>query len=311
MGMYCLNMLAISLELAKENRAYEGVASKFFEHFVYICRAMSNLGDEGLALWSREDGFFHDVLHLPDGRHFPLKVRSLVGLIPLFAVETLESEVVDRLPRFKKRMQWFLENRPEFASHVESRTGPDGGLCRFLSLVNGERLRSVLGYMLDEEEFLSPHGVRSLSRVHRDRPYVLGLNGTEHRVDYVPAESTTGLFGGNSNWRGPVWLPVNFLLVESLQKYHHFLGDSFKVELPTGSGRRATLDEVATELSRRLVSLFLRDATAGAPRSATTSASRTTRTSATSSSSTSTSTATTAAASARATRPAGRPSSPS
>jgi hypothetical protein len=260
MGMYCLNMLAISLELAKENPAYEGVASKFFEHFVYICRAMSNLGGEGLALWSREDGFFHDVLHLPDGRHFPLKVRSLVGLIPLFAVETLEPEVVDRLPRFKKRMQWFLENRPEFASHVESRTGPDGGLCRFLSLVNGERLRSVLGYMLDEEEFLSPHGVRSLSRVHRDRPYVLRLNGTEHRVDYVPAESTTGLFGGNSNWRGPVWFPVNFLLVESLQKYHHFLGDTFKVELPTGSGTRATLDEVATELSRRLVSLFLRDA---------------------------------------------------
>ncbi len=260
MGMYCLNMLAISLELANENRAYEGVASKFFEHFVYICRAMSNLGDEGLALWSREDGFFHDVLHLPDGRHFPLKVRSLVGLIPLFAVETLEAEVVDRLPRFKKRMQWFLENRPEFASHVESRTGPDGGLCRFLSLVNGDRLRSVLGYMLDEEEFLSPHGVRSLSRVHRDRPYVLRLNGTEHRVDYVPAESTTGLFGGNSNWRGPVWFPVNFLLVESLQKYHHFLGDSFKVELPTGSGRQATLDEVAKDLSRRLVSLFLRDA---------------------------------------------------
>ena len=260
MGMYCLNMLAISLELAKENPAYEGVASKFFEHFVYICRAMSNLGDEGLALWSREDGFFHDVLHLPDGRHFPLKVRSLVGLIPLFAVETLESEVVDRLPGFKRRMQWFLRNRPELAAHVETRTAPDGSVRRFLSLVNGERLRSVLGYMLDEEEFLSPHGVRSLSRVHRDRPYVLRLNGTEHRVDYVPAESTTGLFGGNSNWRGPVWLPVNFLLVESLQKYHYFLGDEFKVELPTGSGRRITLDAVARDLSRRLVSLFLRDA---------------------------------------------------
>jgi len=259
MGMYCLNMLAIALELAKENPAYEGVASKFFEHFVYICRAMSNVGSEKLELWSREDGFFHDVLHLPDGRHFPLLVRSMVGLIPLFAVETLESEVVDRLPGFKRRMQWFLQNRPELAAHVETRTEPGGRIRRFLSLVNGERLRSVLGYMLDEREFLSPHGVRSLSRVHRDRPYVLRLDGAEHRVGYEPAESTTPLFGGNSNWRGPVWFPVNFLLVESLQKYHHFLGDGFKVELPTGSGRRATLDEVATDLSRRLISLFLRD----------------------------------------------------
>ena len=259
MGMYCLNMLAIALELARENPAYEGVASKFFEHFVYICRAMSNVGSEKLELWSREDGFFHDVLHLPDGRHFPLRVRSMVGLIPLFAVETLESEVVDRLPGFKRRMQWFLQNRPELAAHVETRTEPGGRIRRFLSLVNGERLRSVLGYMLDESEFLSPHGVRSLSRVHRDRPYVLRLDGTEHRVGYEPAESTTPLFGGNSNWRGPVWFPVNFLLVESLQKYHHFLGDAFTVEMPTGSGRRATLDEVATDLSRRLISLFLRD----------------------------------------------------
>jgi hypothetical protein len=220
---------------------------------------MSNVGSESLELWSREDGFFHDVLHLPDGRHFPLRVRSMVGLIPVFAVETLESEVVDRLPGFKRRMQWFLQNRPELAAHVETRTEPGARIRRFLPLVNGERLRSVLGYMLDEREFLSPHGARSLSRVHRDRPYVLRLDGSEHRVGYEPAESTTPLFGGNSNWRGPVWSPVNFLLVESLQKYHHFLGDGFTVELPTGSGRRATLDEVATDLSRRLVSLFLRD----------------------------------------------------
>jgi len=301
MGMYCLNMLAIALEFARENPAYEGVASKFFEHFVYICRAMSNLGGERLALWDREDGFFYDVLHLPDGRHFPLKVRSMVGLIPLFGVETLEPEVVDRLPRFKRRMQWFLENRPELASHVEMRPGPDGGARRLLSLVNGDRLRSVVRYLLDEEEFLSPHGIRSLSRVHRDRPYVLRVEGREWRVGYEPAESTTNLFGGNSNWRGPVWLPVNFLLVESLQRYHHFLGDEFRVELPRWRGTSPGASSRSSSATR----------TGGAPRSATTSATGATRTSATSSSSTSTSTATTAAASARATRPAGRPSSPS
>ena len=259
MGMYCLNMLTIALELAAENPTYEDLASKFFEHFVYICRAMNNIAGEGIELWNKEDGFFYDVLHLPDGRHYPLKIRSMVGLIPLFAVETLNSEVVDRLPGFKRRMQWFLENRPELRSHVETRTGDGGRVQRFLSLVSRDRLRSVLGYLLDEKEFLSPFGVRAVSKVHEKHPYVLELAGREYRVDYEPAESSTGLFGGNSNWRGPVWFPVNYLIVESLQKFAYYLGDSYRVECPTGSGTVVPLAEAATELSRRLIKTFLRD----------------------------------------------------
>ncbi len=257
MGMYCLNMLTMALELAHEDRAYEDVASKFFEHFVYICRAINNIGGEKIELWNKEDGFFYDALHLPDGHVCPLKVRSMVGLIPLFAVETLDSEVVDRLPRFKHRMQWFIENRPDFASHVETHS-EDGEVRRFLSLVNRHRLQSVLRYMLDEKEFLSPYGVRALSQYHRDHPYRLSVMGMDYRVDYEPAESSTGLFGGNSNWRGPIWFPVNYLLIESLQKFHYFLGDSYKVECPTGSGRFLHLWEVAAELSHRLVHIFLR-----------------------------------------------------
>src|SRR5437773_897131 len=258
MGMYCLNMLQIALELAQENSVYQDVASKFFEHFVYICRAMHNVGEDGIDLWDPHDGFYYDVLHLPDGRHFPLKVRSMVGLIPLFAVETLESEIVDRLPGFKRRMQWFIEHRPELSNHIETETTPDSQVRRFLSLVNRRQLRRVLKYMLDEQEFLSPHGIRALSRFHQDHPYLLHMNGMEHRVDYEPADSTTGLFGGNSNWRGPVWFPVNFLLIESLQKFHHYLGDDFLVECPTGSGKMLTLWEVAEELSHRLTRIFLR-----------------------------------------------------
>jgi hypothetical protein len=259
MGMYCLNMLAIALELAREDSAYEDVASKFFEHFVYICQAINNLGDEGLSLWDPQDGFYYDVLHPQHGKPFPLKIRSMVGLAPLFAVETLDSEVVDKLPGFKRRMQWFIENRPEFSEHLETQTTEDGRVFRFLSLVNRDRLRQVLRYMLDEQEFLSPHGIRSLSQFHRDHPYTLSVHGMDHRVSYEPAESSTGLFGGNSNWRGPVWFPMNFLLIESLQKFHYYLGDSYKVECPTGSGSRHTLWEVAGDLSRRLSHLFLRN----------------------------------------------------
>jgi hypothetical protein len=264
MGMYCLNMLSIALELAQDNRAYEDVASKFFEHFVYICRAMNNIGGEKIELWNKEDGFFYDVLHLPDGRRHPLKIRSLVGLIPLFAVETLDSELIDSLPRFKHRMQWFIENRPDFSAHLETESH-DGGVRRFLSLVDRHRLKSVLRYMLDEEEFLSPHGVRALSRYHKDHPYVLSATGMDYRVDYEPAESSTGNFGGNSNWRGPIWFPVNYLLIESLQKFHYFLGNEYKVEYPTGSGRSVPLNEIATELSRRLTHIFLRDQTGRRP----------------------------------------------
>ena len=258
MGMYCLNMLSIALELARENRVYEDVATKFFEHFVYICRAMNDMGGEHIELWDAEDGFFYDVLHLPDGKKSHLKVRSMVGLIPLFAVETLDSELVDSLPRFKHRMQWFIENRPDFSAHVETETY-DGGVRRFLSLVNRQRLKSVLRYMLNEEEFLSPYGVRALSRYHQAHPYVLPVMGQAHRVGYEPGESMTGVFGGNSNWRGPVWFPVNYLLIESLQKFHYFLGDGYLVEYPTGSGRAMPLNEVAAELSRRLTRLFLLD----------------------------------------------------
>ena len=259
MGMYCLNMLTIALELARDNQAYEDVASKFFEHFVYICRAMNNIGNEKIELWDREDGFFYDVLHLPNGETKHMKVRSMVGLIPLFAVETLDSDLVDSLPRFKHRMQWFIENRPDFAQHLETQSH-DGGVRRFLSLVSRDRLKSVFRYMLDEEEFLSPYGIRALSRYHKDHPYVVSVMDQEHRVDYEPAESGTALFGGNSNWRGPVWFPVNYLLIESLQKFHYFLADKYKVEYPTGSGHQSTLSEVATDISRRLTHIFLQNA---------------------------------------------------
>ena len=258
MGMYCLNMLAIALELARENSAYEDVASKFFEHFVYICRAMNDIGGEGIELWDAKDGFYYDVLHLPEGHACPLKVRSMVGLIPLFAVETLDPELVDHLPGFKRRMQWFIENRPELSERFETEA-TEHGPRRFLSLVSRRRLTRVLRYMLDENEFLSPYGIRALSRFHRDHPYMLKADGMEYRVDYEPAESSTGLFGGNSNWRGPIWFPVNFLLIESLQKFHFFLGDHYKVECPTGSGQMLDLWEVAGEISQRLTRIFLRD----------------------------------------------------
>jgi mannosylglycerate hydrolase MGH1-like protein len=258
MGMYCLNMLTIALELAKENSVYEDVASKFFEHFVYICEAMNNIGGESIELWDNSDGFYYDVLHLSDGRRLPLRVRSMVGLIPLFAVETLDPEVVDRLPGFKRRMQWFIENRPRLSEHIEIEA-TDNGPRRFLSLVSRQRLKRVLHYMLDEQEFLSPYGVRALSRYHLDHPYVLPVNGMNYRVDYEPAESSTGLFGGNSNWRGPIWFPVNYLLIESLQKFHFFLGDNYKVEYPTGSGTNLNLWEIAGEISQRLTRIFLLD----------------------------------------------------
>ena len=257
--MYCLNMMVIALELAKTNPDYEDVASKFFEHFVYICRAMNNIGEESIELWDMKDGFYYDVLQLPDGRSFPLRVRSMVGLIPLFAVETLDSEMLDKLPGFKRRMQWFIENRPDFSYNVETETFGNEEVRRFLCLVHRVRLKSVLKYMLDENEFLSPHGIRSLSKYHQAHPYVIDVGGVQYRVDYEPAESLTGMFGGNSNWRGPVWYPVNFLIIEALQKFHYYLGDDFKVECPTGSGQMMNLWEVAGEIGRRLVHLFLKD----------------------------------------------------
>jgi hypothetical protein len=260
MAMYSLNLLAMAMELAHDNPAYEDLASKFWEHFIYIGHAMGHQGkNKGLDLWDDEDGFFYDCLRFADGRRFPLKVRSMVGLIPLFAVETLEPEMLDRLPGFKRRLEWFVEHRHDLTDNVACMRTPGDEERRLLSVVTAERLQSVLRYMLDEQEFLSPYGIRALSRHHKDQPYRLGVNGHEHRVDYEPGESTTGLFGGNSNWRGPIWFPVNYLLIESLQKFHHYFGDDVKVECPTGSGQMMTLAEVATELSRRLSSVFLRD----------------------------------------------------
>jgi hypothetical protein len=260
MAMYSLNLLAIAMELAQENPAYEDVASKFWEHFLYIGHAMGHQGkDRNLDLWDDEDGFFYDCLRLDGGRRVPLKIRSMVGLIPLFAVETLEPDLLEKLPGFKRRLDWFIEHRHDLTDNVACMRTPGLGERRLLSVVTGDRLQRVLRYLLDEREFLSPHGVRALSRYHKDNPYVLPVNGRDYRVDYEPGESSTGLFGGNSNWRGPIWFPVNYLLVESLQKFHHYFGDALKVECPTGSGQLMTLDEVAGELSRRLSSIFLRD----------------------------------------------------
>ncbi len=257
MASYSLTMLAIALELADGDPAYEDVASKFWEHFVYIARAMGKVGGQ-FQLWDEEDGFFYDVLHR-DGQRLPLRVRSMVGLIPLFAVATLEPELLDRLPGFKRRLEWFIDNRPDLTANVASMRAPGRGERRLLSIVDRQQLVRVLQVMLDPAEFLAPNGIRALSRYHQDHPYVLQIDGTEHRVDYEPAESTTGLFGGNSNWRGPIWLPVNFLMVEALQRYHHYYGDTLTVECPTGSGRHMTLDRVAADLSRRLTRIFLRD----------------------------------------------------
>ena len=259
MAMYALNLLAIAMELAKEDPSYEDVASKFWEHFLYIAHAMNNRGDDEIRLWDEQDGFFYDVLHLPEGKPFPMKVRSMVGLIPLFAVETLEPELLDSLPDFKRRMEWFIQNRPDLIGNVACMRTPGNAERRLLSIVSQDQLRSVLRFMLDETEFLSPYGIRAISRHHKDQPYLLQVNGTQHRVDYEPAESSTGLFGGNSNWRGPIWFPLNYLLVESLQKFHHYLGPDFKVECPVGSGQMLTLWEVAGEISKRLSRIFLKD----------------------------------------------------
>ncbi|MEM9226818.1 MAG: glucosidase, partial [Verrucomicrobiota bacterium] len=259
MAFFCATMLSISLELASEIPAYEGVASKFFEHFVAIAEAINDLGGEGL--WNEDDGFYYDMLQA-EGHTIPMAIRSLVGLLPLCAVEILKVETIDKLPRFKKRMQWYLKHKEIFTKEDSCLVinGGDGEEPKMLlAIPSRKRLERVVRYLLDETEFLSPYGIRSLSKVHQDHPYVLNYHGQEHRVAYVPAESDSWLFGGNSNWRGPIWFPVNFLIIESLEKYHHFYGDSFKVELPTGSGNWVTLNEAANEIADRLTKIFLPD----------------------------------------------------
>jgi hypothetical protein len=259
MGMYCLNMLTISLELAKTNSSYEDIASKFFEHFLYIAYAMNAWGNEEAGLWDEEDGFYYDLLQLPDGQRMRIKLRSLVGLIPLFAIETIEPDLLNACPGFKKRMDWFIKNRPDLAKNIASLEEPGVGERRILSIVNRHQLRRILHRMLDETRFLSPYGIRSMSRFHKKNPYLFNVDGQSSRVDYEPAESTSGLFGGNSNWRGPIWFPMNYLMIESLQKFHHYLGNDYKVECPVGSGKDATLLEVSTDLSNRLINIFLKD----------------------------------------------------
>lgn len=264
MAFYCGTMLSIALELASEDPAYEDVASKFFEHYVAIADAINGLG--GIGLWDEQDGFYYDLVHV-DGQHLPIRLRSMVGLIPLLACEVLEQDVLDRLPGFSKRMRWFLEHRPDLMGQIgRVEAGPGGGGARrLLAIPSRDRLLRVLRVLLDEGEFLSPYGIRSLSRAYRDRPFAFTLAGETHTVAYAPGESDSGMFGGNSNWRGPVWFPVNFLLIEALERYHHFYGGAVKVECPAGSGNLVTLTQAAAEIERRLVSLFVPDAAGQRP----------------------------------------------
>ncbi len=263
MAMFCLNMLKIALELAtKVDPIYEDVASKFFEHFLYIAHAMNGI-DGGL--WDETDGFFYDSLKLPDGSSKTMRLRSMVGLIPIFAVDTIEPEIIQKLPGFHRRMTWFMKHRPDLCGNLASLSREGVESRRLLSVLVRSRLIRVLERMLDETEFLSPHGIRSISKFHEKHPFSMTIDGQEYSVHYEPAESQTGIFGGNSNWRGPVWFPVNYLLIESLQRFQHYFGDDLLVEFPTGSGKKMDLAAVAGELSRRLSRIFLRDAAGRRP----------------------------------------------
>ena len=259
MAMYSLNLMRISLELALSNPVYQDMATKFFEHFLYIAGAMANMGMEDAGLWDEDDQFFYDVLNLPNNGREKLKVRSMVGLIPLFAVEVLDHKFLEEVPEFARRLKWFLDNRPELASLVSRWQEKNVGEKHLLSLLRGHRMKKILNRMLDEKEFFSEYGIRGISKFHEEHPFEVWVNGNKFSVEYAPGESTTNLFGGNSNWRGPVWMPLNFLIVESLQRFHYYYGDDFKVECPTGSGNFMTLDQVADEISARLSNLFLRN----------------------------------------------------
>jgi hypothetical protein len=260
MAMYSLNLMRIAIELAQHNDVYEDIATKFFEHFLHIAEAIAKVGGSGL--WDDQDRFYYDWLDLTDAHghetKFPLRVRSMVGLIPLYAVEVLEPETLEKLPNFKRRLEWFLKYRPDLSELISHWEVPGKGHRRLLSLLRGSRMKALLRRMLDETEFLSDYGVRALSKAHEEHPFRFHSGGAEHVVRYTPAESNTYLFGGNSNWRGPIWMPVNYLLIESLQKFHHYYGDEFRVECPTGSGNKASILEIADELSRRLIKLFVR-----------------------------------------------------
>jgi hypothetical protein len=259
MAMFALTMMRMAIELAHERPHYQDMAAKFFEHFLQIAEAMTQMGGKGIGLWDEQDGFYYDLMQMPDGRVEPIRILSVVGLIPLFAVETIEPEVLAQLPVFRERLEWFLAERPEMAALVSRWNEPGRGERRLLSLLRGHRMKCLLRKALDERHFLSPYGVRSISRALAEKPYSLMIDGRSYAVRYEPAESQSGLFGGNSNWRGPIWMPMNLLLVESLQKFHHYYGDDFRIELPVGSGSMGTLLDAADEISRRASRLFLPD----------------------------------------------------
>ncbi|HEY6906373.1 MAG TPA: glucosidase, partial [Ignavibacteriaceae bacterium] len=247
------------------NPAYQDMASKFFQHFLYIAGAMANIANKGINLWNEEDEFFYDVLHLDEKNDTQIKIRSMVGLIPLFAVEVLEPDLVNSLPEFAARLDWFLNYRKDLASLVSRWHIPGKGDRRLLSLLRGHRMKRLLCRMLDETEFLSEYGIRSLSKFHKENPYKMQLGNNTFLVNYEPAESETGIFGGNSNWRGPVWFPVNFMIIESLQRFHHYYGNDFKIEYPTGSGNYITLEEISRKLSERIINIFTRDQNGNRP----------------------------------------------
>lgn len=261
MAMYALNMMRIAMELALYNDVYEDMAIKFFEHYLYIADAMEHIGEEKQGLWNEEDGFFYDVLQLSNGDSISLKLRSIVGLIPMFAVEIIDHEMLEKLPKFRKRMDWILHNKPELTSLVSQweTEGEGEGKKHLMSILRKTRLKKVLTRMLDENEFLSTYGIRALSKIYEENPFVFQAHGNEYVVYYTPAESDSRMFGGNSNWRGPIWFPINFLIVESLQRFYLYYGESLKVEFPVGSGEIHNLDYVANDLSKRLQNIFLKD----------------------------------------------------
>jgi hypothetical protein len=256
MAMFCLNMLRISVEISLYDPVYQDMASKFLEHFLYIAGSLNEMG-KGVSLWDDEDNFYYDLLHMPNGYSFPLKIRSMVGIIPLFAIETIDQDTLDRLPVFKRRVAWILANKPDLAELISRWHEKGKENTRILSLTRGYRMSNVLKRILDESEFLSEYGIRALSKFHEKNPYEFDYDGKKYIVNYTPGESTTALFGGNSNWRGPIWFPLNYLLVESLIKFYTYYGDEFKLEYPTGSGKLFTLKDIADKLGERLIKIFM------------------------------------------------------
>ena len=267
MAMFSLTMMRISIELGTVKPVYQDLATKFLEHFLRIASAMADMGDTGEGLWDEEDEFYYDKLEFPDGGRVRVKIHSIVGLIPLFAVEVLEPETLEKVPEFNKRLEWYLQKRPDLASLVSRWDEPGRGERRLLSLLRGHRMKCLYAKMLDETRFLSDHGVRSLSKLHEREPYELEIAGKKYSIDYEPGESHSNLFGGNSNWRGPVWFPINFLIIEAMQRFHHYYGDDFTIEYPVGSGEKITIRDAAREIGSRLIKLFMTDGSGHRPAS--------------------------------------------